>query len=185
MRTRKQELRKCQPALHCFLPKRLISPSMLAILRDMLVMERCGSSAKWWWLGRAWSDSSVFMIFARGRPSPLTGSGGGQVAEVCAVSSWRKALGTSRSGSSALRWLPRRIFEYAFAAFDQVEQQLGAPVQVKALPAANEAAETPKVAKPKRTEAKPLTAQFQARDTSHTAESEESRNRHSTVRRQL
>ena len=32
--------------------------------------------------------------------------------------------------------LERRIFEHAFAAFDQVEQQLGGPVQVQALPAA-------------------------------------------------
>jgi hypothetical protein len=31
--------------------------------------------------------------------------------------------------------LERRIFEHAFAAFDQVEQHLGAPVQVPALPA--------------------------------------------------
>ena len=32
--------------------------------------------------------------------------------------------------------LERRIFEHAFAAFDQVAQQLGVPVQVQALPAA-------------------------------------------------
>ena len=31
--------------------------------------------------------------------------------------------------------LERRIFEHAFAAFDQVEHQLGTPVQVKVLPA--------------------------------------------------
>lgn len=29
--------------------------------------------------------------------------------------------------------LARRIFEHTFAAFDQVEQQLGAPVQMQAL----------------------------------------------------
>lgn len=34
--------------------------------------------------------------------------------------------------------LERRIFEHAFAAFDQVEQQLGGPVQVQALPAAEQ-----------------------------------------------
>src|SRR5215471_20071332 len=46
--------------------------------------------------------------------------------------------------------LERRIFEHAFAAFDQVEQQLGAPVEVQALPAAGEIAEAAKVATPKR-----------------------------------
>jgi hypothetical protein len=37
--------------------------------------------------------------------------------------------------------LERRIFEHAFAAFDQVEQQLGGPVQVQALPAAGQMGE--------------------------------------------
>ena len=37
--------------------------------------------------------------------------------------------------------LERRIFEHAFAAFDRVEQQLGGPVQVQALPAAGQMGE--------------------------------------------
>ena len=43
--------------------------------------------------------------------------------------------------------LERRVFEHAFAAFDQVEQQLGAPVQVQALPAAGQTGEAAQAVK--------------------------------------
>jgi hypothetical protein len=68
--------------------------------------------------------------------------------------------------------LERRIFEHAFAAFDQVEQQLGGPVQVQALPAAGQTGETAQAAKPKRTPAKAITAEFQTLDVNTSPESE-------------
>lgn len=83
--------------------------------------------------------------------------------------------------------LERRIFEHAFAAFDQVEWELGAPVKVRELPAANEKSETDKAAKPatpKRTTAKPITAQFETHDASKAGEGEGSRNGHATFRPQ-
>ncbi len=56
--------------------------------------------------------------------------------------------------------LERRIFEHAFAAFDQVEQQLDAPVQVKTLPARSSA--SPPVSKKGSQEpSRAITAQFQ------------------------
>lgn len=66
--------------------------------------------------------------------------------------------------------LERRIFEHAFAAFDQVEHQLGAPVQVQALPAgkASEPAAQPR--KTGHTQA--ITAQFQTLETGQGPESE-------------
>ena len=78
--------------------------------------------------------------------------------------------------------LERRIFEHAFAAFDQVEQQLGGPVQVQALPAAGQTSEAAQAAKPKRTAAKAITAEFQTLDPSQT-ESEGSNNGHQSFRR--
>ena len=62
--------------------------------------------------------------------------------------------------------LERRIFKHAFAAFDQVEQQLGAAVQVKALPAAGETEEAAKAATPKRKSGKAITADFETLDAS-------------------
>jgi hypothetical protein len=72
--------------------------------------------------------------------------------------------------------LERRIFEHAFAAFDQVEQQLVAPVPVQALPAAGEAAEAAKTAAPKRKSRKAITAAFETLDASQAPESEAARN---------
>ena len=77
--------------------------------------------------------------------------------------------------------LERRIFEHAFAAFDQVEQQLGGPVQVQALPAAGQTSEAAQGAKPKRSPAKAITAEFQTLDASQ-AESEGSSNGHNSFR---
>src|SRR5215468_5498230 len=56
--------------------------------------------------------------------------------------------------------LERRIFEHAFAAFDQVEQQLGGPVQVQALPAVGQtdAAASESL---KKGASKAITAEFQ------------------------
>lgn len=79
--------------------------------------------------------------------------------------------------------LERRIFEHAFAAFDQVEQQLGGPVQVQALPAAGQTGEAAQAAKPKRTPAKAITSEFQTLDASQAAESEGSSNGHHSFRR--
>ncbi len=80
--------------------------------------------------------------------------------------------------------LERRIFEHAFAAFDQVEQQLGAPVEVQALPAAGQTGEAPQAATARRGSAKPITAQFQPLDSSQATESEGSSNGHRSFRRQ-
>ena len=79
--------------------------------------------------------------------------------------------------------LERRIFEHAFAAFDPVEQQLGGPVPVQALPAAGQTGEAAQAAKPKRTAAKAITAEFQTLDASQTAESEGSSNGYNSFRR--
>jgi hypothetical protein len=79
------------------------------------------------------------------------------------------------------RALECRIFEHAFAAFDQVEQHLSAGVQVKALPAAGEAA---KAATPKRKSGKAITAEFETLDASQAGDREVSNNGHSTFRRQ-
>ena len=79
--------------------------------------------------------------------------------------------------------LERRIFEHAFAAFDQVEHQLCGPVQVQALPAAGQTGETAQGAKPKRTAAKAITAEFQKLDPSQAGESEGSSNGHQSFRR--
>lgn len=62
--------------------------------------------------------------------------------------------------------LEQRIFEHTFAAFDQVEQQLGAAVQVKALQAASETAEATKAATPKRKSGKAIAAEFETLDAS-------------------
>ena len=72
--------------------------------------------------------------------------------------------------------LERRIFEHAFAAFDQVEQQLGAAVQVKALPAAGETAEAARAATPKQTSRKAFPAEFETLDASQASESEAAAN---------
>ena len=72
--------------------------------------------------------------------------------------------------------LERRIFEHAFAAFDQVEQQLGGPVQVQALPAAGQTGAAAQAAKPKRPPAKAITAEFQPLDVSTSPESEDATN---------
>ena len=79
--------------------------------------------------------------------------------------------------------LERRIFEHAFAAFDQVEQQLGGQVHLQALPAAGQTSETAKGTTSKRTPAKASTAEFQPLDTSQTGESEGSSNGHRSFRR--
>jgi hypothetical protein len=81
--------------------------------------------------------------------------------------------------------LERRIFEHAFAAFDQVEQQLGAGVQVKALPAGGEVTETAKPAGPKRKAGKAITTTLETLDASQAGEGEVSRNGHGTFPRQL
>ena len=78
--------------------------------------------------------------------------------------------------------LERRIFEHAFAAFDQVEQQLGGPVQVQALPAAGQTGEAAQDAKSKRTAAKAITAEFQTLDPAKTTESAGSSNGHRSFR---
>jgi hypothetical protein len=80
--------------------------------------------------------------------------------------------------------LERRIFDHAFAAFDQVERELGAPVKVKELPAADNSGEGAKAATPKRKSGKAITGEFEALDTSRAGESEESSNGHATFRRQ-
>lgn len=72
--------------------------------------------------------------------------------------------------------LERRIFEQALAAFDQVEQQLGGPVQVQALPAAEQTGEAVPAAKSKRASAKAITGEFQPLDASQAIESEGSSN---------
>ena len=77
--------------------------------------------------------------------------------------------------------LERRIFEQVFAAFDQVEQQLGGPVQ--ALPAAGQTSEATKATSSKRTPAKAITAEFQPLDASQAGESEGSSNGHRSFRR--
>src|SRR5690348_16679973 len=79
--------------------------------------------------------------------------------------------------------LERRIFEHAFAAFDQVEQQLGGPVQVQALPAAGQMEEAIP-ATSKKGGSKAITAEFQTLDASQGAESEGSSNGHRSFRRQ-
>jgi hypothetical protein len=70
--------------------------------------------------------------------------------------------------------LERRIFEHAFAAFDRVEQHLGAAVQVQALPAGNatESAPRPKKASPPPA----ITTTFQTLETGQGPESEDARN---------
>lgn len=77
----------------------------------------------------------------------------------------------------------RHIFEHAIAAFTPVEQQLGGPVQVQALPAAGQTGEAAQGAKPKRTAAKAFTAEFQTLDPSQRAETEVSSNGHRSFRR--
>jgi hypothetical protein len=80
--------------------------------------------------------------------------------------------------------LERRIFEHAFAAFDQVEQQLGGPMQVQALPEAGQTGEAAQAATPKRGSSKSITGQFQTLDPSQVAETEGSSNGHQSFRRQ-
>ena len=75
--------------------------------------------------------------------------------------------------------LERRIFEHAFAAFDQVEQQLGGPAQVQALPAAGqteEAEEASKGVSPRRKLGKTITAGSEPLDASTPPESEAASN---------
>ena len=79
--------------------------------------------------------------------------------------------------------LERRIFEHAFAAFDQVEQQLGGPVPVQALPAAGQTRKAAQAAKPKRTAAKAITGELQPLDASTSPESEGRSNGHQSFRR--
>lgn len=71
--------------------------------------------------------------------------------------------------------LERRIFEHAFAAFDQIEQQLSAPVQVNALPVRSIASPlAPR--KGKQEHPKAITAEFQTLapvETDQGAESED------------
>ena len=69
--------------------------------------------------------------------------------------------------------LERRIFEHAFAAFDQVEQQLGGPVQVQARPSAGQTGEAAKGATSKRSSAKAITAEFQTLEPGQRPESED------------
>ena len=76
--------------------------------------------------------------------------------------------------------LERRIFEHAFAAFDQVEQQLGGPVQ--ALPAAGQTSEAAPTSS-KKSRSKAITAQFQTLDPSQAGESKGSSNGHRSFRR--
>ena len=80
--------------------------------------------------------------------------------------------------------LERRIFEHAFAAFDQVEQQLGELLEVQALPAAGQTGEAGATASSKKGSSKAITAEFQTLDPSQPAESEGSRNGHRSFRRQ-
>lgn len=80
--------------------------------------------------------------------------------------------------------LERRIFEHAFAAFDQVEEQLGAGVQVKALPEAGSATEAAKAATPKRRRGAAITAAFETLDASQAGDREVSQNGHGTFPRQ-
>lgn len=70
--------------------------------------------------------------------------------------------------------LERRIFEHAFAAFDQVEQQLGTGVQVKALPAPEQTSAAD--ATPKRKSAKAITTEFETLDASQAPESGDASN---------
>ena len=70
--------------------------------------------------------------------------------------------------------LERRIFEHAFAAFDQVEQQLRAPVRVPALPAAKMADPHPQQANARQKRA--ITAEFEALKTGQGPESEAASN---------
>ena len=79
--------------------------------------------------------------------------------------------------------LERRIFEHAFTAFDQVEQQLGGPVQVQALPAAGQTGKAVS-ASSKKGGSKAITAEFQSLDASQATESEGSSNGHWFFRRQ-
>ncbi len=73
--------------------------------------------------------------------------------------------------------LERRIFEHAFAAFDQVEQQLGTPVQVKALPASSAA---PAVSpNRKKTPPRAITAQVETLTPLETGTDPESEDAHS------
>src|SRR5215471_6005238 len=60
--------------------------------------------------------------------------------------------------------LERRIFKHAFAAFDQVEQQLGGPVQVQARPEAAQTGEEAKAPTSRLNSAKAITAEFQPLD---------------------
>ena len=78
--------------------------------------------------------------------------------------------------------LERRIFEHAFAAFDQVEQQLGGPVQVQALPAAGQTSDVAITSK--KGSSKSITAEFQPLDATQAGESEGSSNGHLSFRRQ-
>jgi hypothetical protein len=70
--------------------------------------------------------------------------------------------------------LERRIFEHAFAAFDQVEQQLGAPVQVPALPAGK--VTDPATRRRKTGHSRSIPAAFQTLETGHGPESEAASN---------
>lgn len=73
--------------------------------------------------------------------------------------------------------LERRIFEQAFAAFDQVEQQLGGPVQMQALPAAVQTGESVPESL-KKGGSKAITAEFQTLDASQSGKTEGSNNGH-------
>jgi hypothetical protein len=66
--------------------------------------------------------------------------------------------------------------EHAFAAFDPVEQQLEAAVQVKALPVAGEAAEAANVGTLKRKSGRAIIAEFKMLDASQALESEAASN---------
>ena len=73
-------------------------------------------------------------------------------------------------------------FEHAFAVFDQVEQQLGGPVQVQALPAAGQTGEAAS-AGGKKGGSKAITAEFQTLDVSRSREIAGSSNGHRPFRR--
>ena len=78
--------------------------------------------------------------------------------------------------------LERRIFEHAFATFDQVEQQLGTPAEVQALPAASEVAEAAKATLPQQQRDAAIPAEVATLDASHAGGSEVSRNGHGPFR---
>jgi hypothetical protein len=70
--------------------------------------------------------------------------------------------------------LERRIFEHAFAAFDQVEQQLDAPMQVPALPAGTAGESAPRQKKASQPSA--ITTEFRTLEVGQGPESEAATN---------